>query len=370
MDQKVKLFLKKEWIKNEKPIHFILYPLLPNALRENNNYAPYLSNLKAFEDNFELTESINDADYAFWPHNFSYEQDYAQVSFLAKELENSKIKLLVFFLDDCDKPLSIPNTVIYRTSLDKSRQLPNEFIMPAFISDCEDEFGPISYREYTGNKPVIGFCGNVNNHANCRNPIKRFFKVLGYDYILAKPRINKIAEILGIHITKHKGRKLRTQLLSILKKSSLIETNFLIRDFFQNGLCRGDIVNQAEKHKSTQSDFYKNVSTSDYTLAPRGGGNFSYRFSETLCFGRIPLFINADSPLPFDDEINWKDLCIWVEERDILHAPEIIAKYHQNLSPEAFLEKQQACRKIWEDYLSIPGFFKHMKAKLLSQHNT
>ena len=61
-------------------------------------------------------------------------------------------------------------------------------------------------------------------------------------------------------------------------------------------------------NKQLRFEFIRNILSSDYTLCFRGSGNYSLRFYETLCLGRIPLFINTDCKLPFEDEINWRDM--------------------------------------------------------------
>ena len=59
------------------------------------------------------------------------------------------------------------------------------------------------------------------------------------------------------------------------------------------------------------------VINSEYTLCYRGAANYSLRFYESLCLGRIPLFINTDCMLPFEDRVHWKDVCLWVEEHNL-----------------------------------------------------
>jgi hypothetical protein len=96
---------------------------------------------------------------------------------------------------------------------------------------------------------------------------------------------------------------------------------------------------------------------SDYVLCTRGGGNFSYRFYETLSCGRIPLFVNTDCSLPFEQHIDWKKYCVWVEEEDLPHLGNIIREFHARLSPQEFQDMQLACRQLWLDWLSPQGFF-------------
>ena len=94
---------------------------------------------------------------------------------------------------------------------------------------------------------------------------------------------------------------------------------------------------------------------SDYIICVRGGGNFSARFYETLAMGRIPIFINTDCILPFDNLIDWKRYCVWVEKKELRNIGEKITTFHQSLSNEEFQKLQAECRIIWEQYLSREG---------------
>ena len=128
--------------------------------------------------------------------------------------------------------------------------------------------------------------------------------------------------------------------------------------FGPKGLNSG---NTSESDDDFRRKFVENIVDSDYTLCIRGLGNNSIRFFETLCCGRIPIFVNTDSTLPFDNLINWKEACVWVEEEDIDRMGDIVAEFHQNVSEERFLELQRNARKIWEDYLAPTGFFEKLR---------
>ena len=101
-------------------------------------------------------------------------------------------------------------------------------------------------------------------------------------------------------------------------------------------------------NKKSRSEFIKNILSSDYTLCYRGSGNYSLRFYETLCLGRIPLFINTNCKLPFEDKIDWRDICLWVNAKDLdNYLSDIILEYHNALSEKRFIDQQIYCREIW-----------------------
>jgi hypothetical protein len=98
----------------------------------------------------------------------------------------------------------------------------------------------------------------------------------------------------------------------------------------------------------------------------RGGGNYSVRFYETLCLGRIPIFINTDCLLPFQDEINYKSIFPWIELDDLQHAAEIVKNFHSRLSDDDFIKLQRTCRKLWIEHMTPDGFHKDFVRRMKS----
>jgi hypothetical protein len=100
-----------------------------------------------------------------------------------------------------------------------------------------------------------------------------------------------------------------------------------------------------------------------YALVTRGAGNFSYRLTEEMSCGRIPVFINTDCALPFDFIIDWKKYCVWVESKDLYRIDQILLDFHNSFNDNEFIELQINIRKIWEDWISddafVKKFYKH-----------
>ena len=141
----------------------------------------------------------------------------------------------------------------------------------------------------------------------------------------------------------------RAKLLSYLNKSDKVKTNFIYRVNY-----RGGAVTE-EQRTATTLEYYKNILESDYILCVRGAGNFSVRFYETLMLGKIPVFINTDCLLPFEDKINWKNHVVWVEWKDRKRIAQKIADFHANLSANEFVHLQVNNRKLWKETLSVEG---------------
>ncbi|MCB0202098.1 MAG: exostosin family protein, partial [Anaerolineae bacterium] len=102
-----------------------------------------------------------------------------------------------------------------------------------------------------------------------------------------------------------------------------------------------------------------------YTLVVRGAGNFSYRLYEVLCCGRIPVFVNTDCVLPYDDVIDWSRHCVWVESHELKRMSETILEFHDSISPADFEDLQRENRRLYEEWLSPTAFFGKMRRYLL-----
>ena len=89
----------------------------------------------------------------------------------------------------------------------------------------------------------------------------------------------------------------------------------------------------------------------------RGTGNFSARLYETLAMGRIPIFINTDCILPFENVINWRNHVVWIEYDEVEQISDKIIEFHRSLSSMSFTKLQQDNRSLWEEYFKFSGFY-------------
>ena len=178
-------------------------------------------------------------------------------------------KAIVFLVSDYNEPFDIPNNVLlFRTGLYKSQQKSNEYLLPYPCpkSDLKNEppFDPLPKK---GLKPVVGFCGSIISHPS------------------------------------------RVQYINRLKQTPNIKKNIVIKTEYWGGKPHEtDIV----------KEFIDNIKNSYFTLSTRGTGNWSARFYQVLYLGRIPLVINTDLVLPFEDRINWGAAIVYCDsENDI-----------------------------------------------------
>jgi hypothetical protein len=148
---------------------------------------------------------------------------------------------------------------------------------------------------------------------------------------------------------------LRTQYLDFFEKSKLVECHFVRREQFWNG-CIGD--------KKSKEEFEQNLLLSEFVFCPRGTGNFSIRFCETLKAGRIPVVpIDDDTVWPLSKYINWKNFVVSGSSPNIL-----VEKIIQFWEVNNIEDKQKECSDLFEKYLKtesiLPYLFLEFQEKI------
>ena len=75
---------------------------------------------------------------------------------------------------------------------------------------------------------------------------------------------------------------------------------------------------QKEKSKQLQQEYFDTINNNAFTVCSRGAGNYSIRFYETLRSGRIPVLLDSDMVLPFEEDIDLPDEIIgYITENDL-----------------------------------------------------
>lgn len=304
------------------------------------------------------TDNIDCADFFLLPSTWKFYVDTKKVNLasdLLKQFEGHKQRTIIFSSGDytVDKPFI--NSIIIQSSAYKSRDGLNDnklLAVPTFIDDYLDLYckGKITYREFM-KKPLIGFCGQSNG--------------TWFDYARRKAHIIdlNLRHKLGLfkwEPPKIEPTRFRSKILQNIASSDKLHSNFVLRTRYRAGYT----PKVKDPFHSTRMEFVNNIIDSDYTVCVRGGGNFSVRFYETLALGRIPIFVNTDCILPFDEMIKYKDYMVWVEESELPFINQKILDFHNSLNQEKFTELQVACRNLWQTYLTKDGFYIHLADQL------
>lgn len=342
-DQKrLKIFSDLSLLKLDEVPVTMLYPFLKKYNQKllndmPNQYNAYANVCEIFFSYCPVEESDIAVFPVPWEHVVSDKSKFTLFETFYDKVQDYGIPVVIFFLSDSDKPIPIKNTVIFRTSLYQSSRKKNEFALPAWEENIIENYfsGDLQVRKKE-KKPTLGFTGYAPEHSYIRDVYNWAESFLGFK----KPNKGSFSNV-------------RSEAVKVFLKSDLIRNQFILRNVFWGTQA------DASKRKKEKEEFIANLINSDYILCSRGGGNFSYRFYETLSCGRIPLFINTDCVLPYDFEIDYKNYCVWIEEHELYQADNILHKFHENISDENFISLQRNCLSMWQQYLSTEGFFAH-----------
>lgn len=298
---------------------------------------------------YELV-SFEEAECVILPAAWEHYERQPEAEHAARRVANEAAAagkpLVVFYVSDSTAAVPLEHAHVFRTSLCRSTRGERDYAMPALSVDVAevDLRGKLDLREWTS-RPVVGFCGFAPG----------FSAGLGGRIRRALPRLRGASE----HPAALRGRACRA-----LERSPTLETNFVVRSGFWAGVIGKGGAIDYERMREVRRHFVCNLVGSDYVLAARGGGNFSYRLYETMSAARIPLFVDTDCVLPFEDELDWCSLVVWVDEYELDAIGERVADFHARLGPEGFREQQQECRRIWVDRLSPEGFYRSLAPRL------
>ena len=232
------------------------------------------------------------------------------------QLVKDKSKKIIFLGQGDVEEGYIPETLGYnfKNNLFKSKKFSNEFSMTSLAP----ERTPRENFTYHSGQPSIGFCGATD----------RFNR----DYYL-----NQLAK-------------------------SDIKTDFIVKNGPKWGTqSYNDCINETvtiDIQKKAQREFYKNISNNLFTLCVRGWGNYSYRFCQTICLGRIPVLINTDCCLPFEEIFDYKSNIVVVE-----HNEDIVLKIKEFLQQNSnqLGVIQERLYNFGKEYLTPPGYLRNLK---------
>jgi hypothetical protein len=222
--------------------------------------------------------------------------------------------IILWDTDSCESVTKFQKTKVYRTSILKSKRGNNEFSLPACL-----DYSFTKHFKYTNDKPLdnfytiipsVGFCGN-----------------LCLQYTKARQLVN-----------------------SAFLSSNQLKCDIIQRKCFVKDESLFTLENR-------QNEFYNNMKNNTFILATRGGGNWSMRFYEIMCAGRIPVLLDTDILLPKEDEINWEELIIIDKNVDKL-VKKVIE--WNSYGKEFIYNKQNEIFNVWFNKLRPQIFFNNL----------
>jgi len=284
-----------------------------------------------------IIESVpmQDARYLLVPHAMADLR--TRRGYLNETLEmasRARMRPIIFNNQDDPMPVHIPGGIILRQSAYRSTRLPNEIITPALVEDVgRTEFEP----RPKGMHPTVGFVGKAGF-----NSIKEMAR-----YAIRNYAMRSGADREGIYF--------RRRALALLSRDFRIELRSSIRRSFS---AHASTIELAPER--ARAEYLESLERNLFTLAPRGDGNYSLRFYETLSMGRLPILIDTDMELPLEREIPYDSFIVRVPWDELDRLGDIVWQMWQSHDEDELIEMQRKARNAFETSLYFPAFLRKM----------
>lgn len=337
----IKLYTDSELLKDETSVN--VFPLLQQLAVVN-------SKINAI---YKLVPTVAECDFTILPLRVEYLYEQGKKEYVHSFFKRSRThKKPILLFTSGDYGMSFKKEDIYTVRLGgfKSKMHTNTFIMPPFIEDplhfLGESFIPLEKED----QAAIGFVGHSN--AAVTKQIKEWL-------LFVKGNVRRMmgkdpSDIQRFYPSSAK----RYRYLRLLQKNDTVVTNFIFRKKYRAGVIT------SEERKRTSLDFYENIFNNPYTFCLRGTGNFSVRFYETLAMGRIPILVDTDCKLPFEDVINWKNHIFVIKEKKVANIAAELQAFHRNKMASDFISLQKENRELWKSYFTKDAYFDQLAVSL------
>lgn len=239
-----------------------------------------------------------------------------------------------------------PRAYVLRLSVYRSTIGPHDIVVPTSVEDHGSK--AVVLREKI-QKPAVSFCG-MAGFSSFSRWAKYYLKNVWWGVLFPARKI---------------GVYWRRAAMRACENSTLVDTHFIIRRTF-SGL-RSTIELEPER---ARREFIESIQHADFVLTPKGDGNYSNRFLETLSFGRIPVVIDTEVVLPLEERIDYSKIMVRVPMGKVSQTPRYIREWYDALTPEEWKERQRLARMTFEDYLHQDAYLRHFFSEILPRFRT
>ena len=302
----------------------------------------------------EYSESPKDCDYFVYPKIFKLD-NYNYIKCYIEKAKKYNKKVIIFSIDDMDIPYNFENTIVFRTSFSKWHKW--EFWMPCFSKDLSKIIPREELNIHKNDSISIWYCGYTWYDSR---KMKIIYNILFVRNLIFKNKFTKHF-IFIFHIHKLYFYLIHAWLWRYYRQK-MHKACLRIKKYKYNFIIRHTNLDPRNKDKAKE-EYIKNIIDNDFPIVIRGSWNYSFRLYEVMSLWKIPIFIDTNCVLPFNDEIDYKNLFIWVPFEDIKniekYIDDYICKNENNID-----DITKKIRDIYEKRLSMTWFYKHIIAKL------
>ena len=318
------------------------------SLRPNNRdpmFAKYIQ-----EANYTEVDSIESCHVAIYSHR-AFDPETLELDrgiYDAMEIARKYHKpLIIDATSDSDVAIDLADAHILRCGLYKSLQRSFETECPFwsnYRSKAKLDALEISSKP---DKPTVGFCGTTVSIGKLSNMTKFLSPNWVAKSLLAK---GKLASKVDIRVREGMSLKLRETAIRLITSDKRLNSNFDLSNNYQSYYCKDD------NNRIVLEDlFIENTRKSDYILCVRGTGNYSGRFYMALNAGRIPVVLDTDTVIPYEEKLNLVKVPIHSLDR----IGDIILEHFKNTPERDFQCMKAQNRQAYYQFLAPEQFFPH-----------
>ena len=211
-----------------------------------------------------------------------------------------------------------------------------------------------------------GDISSIQNFLNSLDHRKKYYTIVQYDDNILNDLTNIDILIFcqGGH-GKYRSKSYPIPLNCQIQSTGRTNLNRDIFASFVGGIAgRHHIREKMQKSLINKNDYFiseslgydhflNTMSRSTFSLCPRGYGQTSFRICESLFCGSIPVYIYDDPLIPFQDQFDFHDIGILIDQEDIKQITDILESKTQK-DIDRYLVNGQ---KIYADYFSYSGCY-------------
>ncbi len=312
------------------------------------------------QSHYTEADSIQDCDLAvypnkaFTPETLTFDHGVYQA---AAEAELHQKPLIIDATSDSDVLLDIPSANILRYGLYQSLKRPFETECPFWSNDRTKKGLDGLNISFKGNKPVVGFCGTTSSMGKLANFGKQIIPNAIAKSILSQ---GKLARRVDPRLTEGMSLQIRQRAIALLSKDRRIESLFEVT----NNNPSYYVEDESNKI-ALENLFITNTSRCDYVLCVRGSGNYSGRFYMALNAGRIPVVIDTDGIIPYENEFQ----IIKVPVNSMENIGELILEHFETTTEQELKEMKLSNRAAYHQFLSPEKFLPQFIDNCATQTN-
>lgn len=253
--------------------------------------------------------------------------------------------LIIDATSDSDVFLDLPTANILRCGLYKSLKRGFETECPFWSNyRTKDSLDKLTILPKSS-KPAIGFCGTTSSIGKLSNISKTLLPSSIAKSVLAQ---GKVARQVNIRIREGMSLQLRERAIKTLAADRRIDSYFDISDPHQSYYFN----NECNRIK-LENLFVANINKCDYSLCVRGTGNYSGRFYMALNAGRIPVVLDTDIVIPWEDKFH----IIKIPLHSLEKIGEIILEHFEQISEEELKTMKLENRAAYHSFIAPEKFF-------------